>query len=109
MVKQINFAANLACLLNSRNKARLEPFQKRLFPKLHVRPWFPTAKAGPEGGLFVGNADDIIAKIKWEHKLFGHQRTLLQLDMAGLPYAQVARSIEILGTEVAPAIRKDLG
>lgn len=62
-------------------------------------------EAGPRGGIFAGDAKETIAKIRWEHELFGHQRTLLQLDWGGVPSAKVERAIEILGTEVAPAIR----
>jgi alkanesulfonate monooxygenase SsuD/methylene tetrahydromethanopterin reductase-like flavin-dependent oxidoreductase (luciferase family) len=64
-------------------------------------------EAGPRGAMFVGDAKDVIEKIRWERKLFGHQRLLLQFDWGGMPYAKVARAVEILGTEVAPVIRAD--
>jgi probable LLM family oxidoreductase len=63
-------------------------------------------EAGPRGGIFAGDAKETIAKIRWEHELFGHQRTLLQLDWGGVPSGKVERAIEILGTEVAPAVRE---
>ncbi len=62
-------------------------------------------EAGPQGGIFAGDAKETIAKLQWEQKLFGHQRTLLQLDWGGVPPRKVERAIEILGTEVAPALR----
>ncbi|HWG91276.1 MAG TPA: LLM class flavin-dependent oxidoreductase [Candidatus Thermoplasmatota archaeon] len=63
-------------------------------------------EAGPRGGIFAGEAKEIVEKIRWEHQLFGHNRTLLQLDWGGIPSAKVERMIEILGTEVAPAVRE---
>lgn len=65
--------------------------------------------AGPRGCLFVGSPQEIIDKILYEHELFGHQRFLAQLDIGGLPYPQVAQSIELLATHVLPAVQKSLG
>ena len=42
----------------------------------------------------------------WERELFGHQRYLAQVDIGGLPFAEVARTIELLGAKVAPAVRE---
>jgi probable LLM family oxidoreductase len=61
--------------------------------------------AGPTGPLFVGSPQQIIDKILYERELFGHQRFIVQIDIGGLPYAEVARVIELLATEVAPAVR----
>jgi alkanesulfonate monooxygenase SsuD/methylene tetrahydromethanopterin reductase-like flavin-dependent oxidoreductase (luciferase family) len=65
--------------------------------------------AGPEGALFVGSPQQIIDKIMYEHRLFGHQRFIVQSDIGGLPYAKVADVIELLATEVAPVVRRELG
>jgi alkanesulfonate monooxygenase SsuD/methylene tetrahydromethanopterin reductase-like flavin-dependent oxidoreductase (luciferase family) len=62
-------------------------------------------RAGPQGPLFVGSVDEIIAKMRYERELFGHQRYLAQVDIGGLPYAKVARTIELLSTKVLPAVR----
>ena len=64
-------------------------------------------RAGPEGPLFVGSANEIVAKLRTGHELFGHQRYLAQVDIGGLPFAKVARTIELLATKVLPAV-KDL-
>ena len=61
------------------------------------------------GAYFAGDARSVIDKILWQHSIFQHDRVLLQFDWGGEPYERVARSIEILGTEVAPAVRKELG
>ena len=64
--------------------------------------------ASPEGALFVGSPQQIIDKILYEHRLFGHRRFIAQIDIGGLPYAKVADVIELLATEVVPVIRREI-
>lgn len=63
------------------------------------------ARAAAQGPIFVGSPQQIVDKIMYERELFGHDRFLAQIDIGGLPYAKVARSIELLATRVLPAIR----
>src|SRR5579859_1234108 len=56
------------------------------------------------GSDFVGNPDEIIQKILYQHRLFGHQRLLLQLGIGTLPHAKMMRAVELLGTKVAPVV-----
>lgn len=78
------------------------------------RGWMPVsrrqfeAEAAPGGALLMGSPQEVIEKILWEHELFGHQRTLIQLSVGTLPHARMLRAIELLGTVVAPAVRKAL-
>jgi alkanesulfonate monooxygenase SsuD/methylene tetrahydromethanopterin reductase-like flavin-dependent oxidoreductase (luciferase family) len=62
-------------------------------------------RAEPGGAIFVGSPQQIIDKLMYERELFAHDRFLGQVDIGGLPYAKVARSIELLATHVLPAIR----
>jgi probable LLM family oxidoreductase len=62
--------------------------------------------ASPQGALFVGSPQQIVDKILYEHELFGHQRFLAQVDIGGLPYAKVAAAIELLASDVVPAVRR---
>jgi alkanesulfonate monooxygenase SsuD/methylene tetrahydromethanopterin reductase-like flavin-dependent oxidoreductase (luciferase family) len=64
--------------------------------------------ASPEGALFVGSPQQIVDKILYEHGLFKHQRFIAQIDIGGLPYARVADVIELLATQVLPAVRRAL-
>jgi probable LLM family oxidoreductase len=64
-------------------------------------------RAGPHGAIFVGSPQQIVDKILYERELFGHQRFLAQIDIGGLPYADVARVIELFAAEVAPAVRRE--
>jgi probable LLM family oxidoreductase len=63
--------------------------------------------AGPRGALFAGSPQEIIDKIMWEHELLGHDRFLAQIGLGGLPFADTARSIELLATDVLPAVRHE--
>jgi len=71
------------------------------------RPQFEGARS-LRGSDFVGNPDDIIAKILFQHELFGHQRVLLQLGLGGIPHAKMMRAIELLGTKIAPVVREEI-
>ncbi len=62
-------------------------------------------RAGATGPIFVGSPQQIIDKLMYERELFGHDRFLAQVDIGGLPYAKVARSIELLARDVLPAVR----
>jgi probable LLM family oxidoreductase len=60
------------------------------------------------GANFVGSPQEVVDKILFQHEIFGHQRFLLQISVGTLPHDRVMRSIELLGTEVAPAVRAEL-
>jgi alkanesulfonate monooxygenase SsuD/methylene tetrahydromethanopterin reductase-like flavin-dependent oxidoreductase (luciferase family) len=62
-------------------------------------------RAAPQGPIFVGSPQEIVDKLGYERALFGQDRFLAQIDIGGLPYEKVARSIELLATQVLPAIR----
>ena len=63
----------------------------------------------PDGSLLVGSPQQVIDKILYEHELFGNTRFLLHISVGTLPHAQVMRAIELLGTVVAPAVKKAVG
>jgi probable LLM family oxidoreductase len=60
----------------------------------------------PDGALLVGSPQQVIDKILWEYELFGNTRFLLHISVGTLPHAKVMRAIELLGTVVAPVVRK---
>ena len=61
-----------------------------------------------EGSSFVGSPDEVVAKILYQHKIFEHDRFLIQFTIGSIPHEQVLRSIELFGTVVAPAVRDAL-
>lgn len=64
------------------------------------------ASTGPQGALLVGSPQQVVDKILYEHELFGHTRFLAQMSIGALPHKQAMRSIELLGTKVAPEVKK---
>lgn len=61
-----------------------------------------------KGALLVGSPQQVIDKILFEHELFKHDRFMAQMSMGAMPHKSILRSIELLGTVVAPAVRKAL-
>ena len=76
------------------------------------RGWPPTnrqhfdASIGPQGALLVGSPQQVIDKILYEHELFGHTRFLAQMSLGAMPHNKILHAIELLGTKVAPAVKK---
>lgn len=76
------------------------------------RGWSPMTREhyemmrSPKGSLLVGSPQQVIDKILLEHELFGLTRFLLHVSVGTMPHAQVMRSIELLGTVVAPTVKK---
>ncbi len=60
------------------------------------------------GANFVGNPEQVVEKILYQHELFAHDRFLVQFSVGTMPHAKIMRSIELFGTEVAPAVRREL-
>lgn len=79
------------------------------FPPRAIPEEYLLQEAGPRGAFYAGDAKDAIAKIAWEREILGMDRLLLNVDWGGVPFEQVARTIEILGTEVAPVVRERFG
>jgi alkanesulfonate monooxygenase SsuD/methylene tetrahydromethanopterin reductase-like flavin-dependent oxidoreductase (luciferase family) len=75
-------------------------------------PMTPTGReANYESGamVFAGGPNEITDRILHLHQLLGHSRQILQMDVGGMSHATFLKSIELLGTEVLPQVRKELG
>ena len=79
------------------------------------RGWPPVTRAGfdaqrgPYGALLVGSPDEVVEKIiRHSEALGGISRFTFQMNAASLPHAKLMRAIELLGTRVAPELRKEL-
>jgi probable LLM family oxidoreductase len=66
------------------------------------------AAASLRGANFVGTPEQVVEKILFQHELFRHDRFLVQFTIGGIPHEGILRSIELLGREVAPAVREQL-
>ena len=60
------------------------------------------------GMVFAGGPDQVADRIIHLHKLLGHSRQLLQMDVGGMPHDTFLRSIELLGTKVLPRVLRQL-
>jgi probable LLM family oxidoreductase len=66
------------------------------------------AGRGPGGHLLVGSPQEVTEKVLEQSEIFHNDRFLAQLSVGPMPHAELMRAIELLGTEVAPAVRKEL-
>ena len=80
------------------------------------RGWPPVTRAqfdallGPTGALLVGDPETVVEKIlRVNESLGGISRLTFQMSVADLPHAKLTRAIELLGTRVAPLVRRALG
>ncbi|MCU9615328.1 LLM class flavin-dependent oxidoreductase [Caldibacillus lycopersici] len=62
--------------------------------------------ADPRSVMNVGSPQEVIEKILYQHEQFGNQRYMAQLEFGGVPFEKVMKNIEIIGTEILPAIKK---
>ena len=64
------------------------------------------AMCGPDGAFLIGDPATVASKMLDAHEaLGGVGRITFQMSTASLETAAMARSIELLGTEVAPIVR----
>src|SRR5512135_724258 len=47
------------------------------------------------GANFIGSPDEIVEKILFQHRIFGHDRFLMMMTIGSLPHDKVMRSIEL--------------
>jgi probable LLM family oxidoreductase len=79
------------------------------------RGWRPVTRAGfdaqrgPQGALLIGEPDEVVEKIVRHSKaLGGISRITFQMNPGSLSQEKLMRSIELIGTRVAPALREEL-
>ena len=79
------------------------------------RGWPPSTRAqydaslAKEGALLVGSPQQVVDKILYQYELFGHTRFLAQMSMGAMPHDKILHAIELLGTKVAPEVRRHTG
>ncbi|WP_376774411.1 LLM class flavin-dependent oxidoreductase [Paenibacillus eucommiae] len=60
------------------------------------------------GALYVGDPEYVAEKIVLLRKNLGITRFFLHVNVGTMPHLEVMRAIELLGTKVAPIVRKEL-
>lgn len=102
-------------IADSNDQAATEYYQSYAIAMSHIgreRGWGPmTAQQfdmmrKPEGSLVLGDPDTVAAKILRWKEILGVSRFMLHISVGTLPHHQVLRSIELLGTKVAPLLRE---
>lgn len=61
-----------------------------------------------EGALYVGDPDTVAEKIIYLRKNVGITRFMLHCPLGTMPHDEVMRSVELLGTKVAPKVREEI-
>ncbi|MGO4192353.1 LLM class flavin-dependent oxidoreductase [Arthrobacter sp. YAF17] len=74
------------------------------FPRSTFDDW-----AEPGGGLLVGSPQQVIEKLLEIQNTLGTSRYMAQIGLGGLPFTETARSIELLATEIMPAVNREIG
>jgi len=68
------------------------------------------ATLGPTGAYLIGEPAAVVEKILYVNEVLGGvSRINMQMSPGTLPHAKGLRAIELLGNEIAPAVRKELG
>lgn len=75
------------------------------------RGWGPMTRGQYEqmrslhGSLLVGSPQQVIDKIGYQYELFKNTRFLAQMSVGPVQHSKLMHSIELFGTQVAPAVR----
>ncbi len=79
------------------------------------RGWPPATRAqfdalrGPTGALLIGDVESVTQKILYVNDVLGGlSRITFQMGVSALPHQKMLRSIQLLGTGVAPLVHKEL-
>ena len=79
------------------------------------RGWRPPTRAdfdaqqGPYSALLIGHPEEVAEKIvRHSEALGGVSRFTFQMNASSLPHAKLMKAIEVVGTEVAPLVRREV-
>ena len=56
--------------------------------------------------LMIGSPQQIIEKMLYQYELYGQQRFMAEIDFGGVPFDKIAKNIELIATEILPAVKK---
>lgn len=81
--------------------------RERGWRQYYDRPAYDAARS-LRGALYVGDPEYVAEKILLLRKNLGVTRFFLHVNVGTMPHREVLRAIELLGTRVAPIVRKEL-
>jgi probable LLM family oxidoreductase len=110
----INTHAFVGETLEAADDAFAVPYLQMMNRIGRERGWPPSgrqqyeAMRGPRAALAVGEPEAVAEKILMEHTLFANDRYMGQMSVGAVDHADVLRSMELFGTEVAPLVRAEV-
>ncbi|MFA8438658.1 LLM class flavin-dependent oxidoreductase [Pueribacillus sp. YX66] len=115
---QLQIATHSHGFVDETNEKAAELFYPPTAAQMNVigreRGWGPytreTFDAGRslKGALYVGDPEYVAEKILLLRKNLGINRFFLHVNVGTMPHRDILRSIELLGTKVAPIVRKEI-
>lgn len=115
---QLQIATHSHGFVDETNEKAVELFYPPTAAQMNVigreRGWGPytreTFDAGRslKGALYVGDPEYVAEKILLLRKNLGVNRFFLHVNVGTMPHRDILRSIELLGTKVAPIVRKEI-
>ena len=54
----------------------------------------------------IGSPQQIIEKLLFQYELYGQQRFMAEIGFGGVPFDKIAENIELIATEIMPAVKK---
>ncbi len=110
----INTHAFVGETSHAADKAFAAPYLAMMNRIGRERGWPPSGRAeyealrSPQGAVAAGSPEQVAEKILMEHELFGNTRYLGQMSVGAVAHADVLRSMELFGTQVAPVVREEV-
>jgi probable LLM family oxidoreductase len=110
----INTHAFVAATSTQADAAFAAPYLAMMNRIGRERGWPPSGRLeyealrSPRGAVAAGSPEQVAEKLLFEHELFGHQRYIAQMSVGAVDHAEVLRSMELFGTEVAPVVRAEV-
>lgn len=91
------------------------PVYERIMNKVgKERGWSPLTRQqfeymrSPDGPLLVGSVEEVTNKLVNQYSFFNNTRFLAQTISGDIAHSKLLRSIELFGTQVVPAVKKQL-
>jgi alkanesulfonate monooxygenase SsuD/methylene tetrahydromethanopterin reductase-like flavin-dependent oxidoreductase (luciferase family) len=60
----------------------------------------------PRNVMNIGSPQQIVDKMLYQWEAYRHQRYIAQFDFGGVPFERLRRNVELIATEILPAVRK---
>jgi len=62
----------------------------------------------PDRAPMIGSPQQIVEEMLYQHELFGHRRVLGQIDIGGMSLSEIETMIDVIATEVAPVVKREI-